>query len=343
MSARLVILSGWIGALGAGACGSSSASSSSGPPSDAAPEVATEAGGDGAIDTRADDVRGPAETGGETGGDVAASNPCIDRLDAGPHDYTCDGFVFHVEVPEACVSSACGLVVDVHGRTMSAEMEDANTAMRALGRTYGYIVVQPNANPKPPLSSWNPGADDDHVYAFVQDAIAAFRVDRKRVHLTGFSQGGMMTFRLLCKHADLFASVAPAAGTGCSFKPGDMPSREIPVLYMHGTSDALIDFNTQAVPQRDALIAGWSMGAGAVVASDAQFTRTRYTSPSGTPFEFLQHDYAAASSIIKGHCYPGSTDPGKAKGQLFPFGCVPPNAFVWGDEVMKFFVAHPAK
>ena len=274
---------------------------------------------------------------------IADSSGCIDVTAAGAHTFTCDGIKYDVEIPDACTTTACGLVVDVHGFTMSAQMEDANTAMRALGRKYGYVVVQPNANPAPPSASWTPGTDDDRVFAFVQAAIAALHVDRARVHFTGFSQGGMMTFRFLCKHADLFASMAPAAGTGCSFTAGDTPSREIPILYMHGTSDGLVSFTGYALPQRDALLAAWSMDGGEVIASDSQFKRTRYKNARGTIFEFLQHDYAAASPILKGHCYPGSTDKGGAPGQLFPFSCVGTSAFVWGEEAMKFFVAHPGK
>jgi hypothetical protein len=45
-------------------------------------------------------------------------------------------------------------------------------------------------------------------------------------------------------------------------------------------------------------------------------------------------------SFVVGHCYPGSTDPRTELGQLFPFGCVPPNDFTWGVEAMQFFVAH---
>jgi hypothetical protein len=37
----------------------------------------------------------------------------------------------------------------------------------------------------------------------------------------------------------------------------------------------------------------------------------------------------------------GSTDPGGLTGQLFSFKCEQPASFTWGDEVMKFFVAHP--
>ncbi len=275
------------------------------------------------------------------GGD--ASKPtfgCITDTSAGQHAFTCDGIKYDVSVPAMC-ASGCGLVLDVHGATMDATMEDANTNMRALGAQHGFVVVQPNANPAPPTSSWNPVTDDAKVFAFLQLAQTAWSIDPKRVHMTGFSQGGMMTFRFLCKHADVFASMAPAAGDGCTFTPGDTPSREVPVLYMHGTKDNLVNFVGGAIPQRNEVVAGWKMGAGQMIAGDASYTRTRYTSPSGTVFEFVQHDYAAKSLVLGGHCYPGSTDPGTAKGQLFPFGCVGPNAFTWGDEVMKFFVAHP--
>ena len=266
---------------------------------------------------------------------------CITDTTAGDHQFTCDGFVYDVSVPPACASGGCGLILDVHGATMSGKMEDDNTNMRALGAQHGFVVVQPNANPAPPLSSWNPSPDDDKVFALLTLALSTFAIDGKRVHMTGFSQGGMMTFRFLCKHADVFASVAPGAGTGCTFTTGDTPSKEIPVLYMHGTKDAILNFQSLAVPQRDEVISGWKTDQGTVIASDADYTRTRYLTPSGTPFEFIQHDYAASSPFLVGHCYPGSTDPGGQKGQLFPFGCVAPNAFTWGDEVMKFFLAHP--
>jgi polyhydroxybutyrate depolymerase len=173
-------------------------------------------------------------------------------------------------------------------------MEDNNTNLRKLGEDNGYVVVQPNAVPAPPASSWNASTDDPKVLAFVQFTVSTLHVDNKRIHLTGFSEGGFMTYRFLCDHADYFASVAPAAGAGCSFGSADagmwgsasVPSQEIPVLAMNGTKDALVNFNNRAVPQRDTVVAGWHMDTGTVIAGDGTFTRTRYTSPSGTVFEF---------------------------------------------------------
>jgi polyhydroxybutyrate depolymerase len=273
---------------------------------------------------------------------------CIPDTSAGQHSFSCDGFVYDVNIPAACGSCSCGLVVDVHGLSMNGQMEDDNTNLRKLGEQYGYIVVQPNANPAPPLSSWQPSTDDAKVFAFIQLAVDTLHADAKRVHMTGFSEGGYMTYRFLCDHADYFASVAPAAGAGCSFG-GDagmwgssaVPARQIPVLAVNGTKDALVSFASVATPQRDAVVGGWHMGSGTVIAGDSTFQRTRYTSPSGNVFEFIQHDYTSSQSLTKGHCFPGSKDDGGVPGQVFGFGCLPPNSFVWGDQVMKFFVEHP--
>lgn len=269
---------------------------------------------------------------------------CLDAVGAGAHTYDCDGLKYNARVPAQCLKAPCGLIFDVHGFSMSGEMEEASTKLADQGEEYGYVVFQPNANPAPPAASWMPATDDDKVFAVLEHAMEVWHIDPDRVHFTGFSQGGNMTWRMLCKHADVFASVAPAAGASC-FKGTELPSREVPVLYMHGTADALVDFPGVAVPQRDAVIAGWKMDAGKKIAGDENHERTRYTSPGGTVFEFVQHDYKVAKDpciivTLGGHCFPGSEDPGGATGQACTFACMPPNAFHWGEEVMKFFRAH---
>lgn len=321
----------WVPILAAG-CGSSESVTipDSGSPLDSG--MAIDAMDSGATDSPSD-----------TGLDGTSPSGCVDSTASGDHRFLCDGIVYDVAVPPACTNGGCGVVLDVHGFTMSGRMEDNNTNMRALGAQYGYIVVQPNANPAPPQSSWTPAIDDDKVFKTLMLVATTFKADMKKIHMTGFSQGGMMTFRFLCKHADTFASMAPGAGTGCTFIGNDKPSQEVPVLYMHGTKDVLVSFNGAAIPQRDEVVNGWQMGAGTKIAGDGTFTRTQYTSQAGTVFEFIQHDYAATSFALVGHCYPGSNDPGNQPGQLFPFKCVGPNSFTWGDEAMKFFVAHPKK
>jgi hypothetical protein len=320
------------------ACGSADgAAATPGPDAGAGPDGA--AGLEGGSDAPAE-----AATGSDAA-DAASRAPtpsgCIDTVASGHHVFTCDGLKYDVQLPSACSGGGCGAVLDVHGATMNAQAEDNNSNMRAIGEREGYVVIQPNASGSPPTAVWNPGVDYDKVWAFFELALNAFAIDPKRVHMMGFSQGGRMTFTFACAHADRLASAAPAAETGCTQTELQAMKRELPILYMHGRNDALVNFNTAAIPQRDAIIAGWGLGAPSVVGTDANYLWSRYTNPAGAIFEFIEHGYESPQALIKGHCYPGSTDPSSVPGQLFSFACTGPNAFVWGEEAMKFFKAHP--
>lgn len=274
-----------------------------------------------------------------------AAEGCITRVDAGHHVFTCDGVDIDVEVSAACAMGGCGLILDVHGATMDADSEDANTNLRALGPAHGYVVAQPTAPGRNALgTSWDPPADNPKVFGFVTLAMRAFRIDPDRVHVTGFSQGGFMSWRMLCDHADVFASVAPAAACGslfrgCAFTGSARPSREIPVLYMHGTRDNIVSGCYGA--QRDAVVSGWSMTPESTVSMDSGHTWTRYTSASGNVFEYIQHDYSAYSTILGGHCMPGSPDIGTSRFGWSGFGCVETSPVTWGEAVVAFFEAHP--
>jgi hypothetical protein len=151
-----------------------------------------------------------------------------------------------------------------------------------------------------------------------------------------------MTWRFACKHADILASVAPlAAGTGsaggssCSFTATDQPSRELPIFYVHGTTDGLVPFAT-AVAQRDAVIAAWGFSPAETVSSGSDHEWTRYTNANGTVFEFAQHNWETAfvlgSLPLRGHCVPGS-------GEFL--GCGADTATKWGESVLSFFQSHP--
>lgn len=307
----------------------------------AGPAIDAPVGGD-AIDA-IDAIDGPTGT----------QSACIPGPEAGHHVYSCGGIAFDVEVPARCAAGGCGVIVDVHGLTMSAAMEDANTELRMRGGAAGFVVIQPNANPAPPAASWST-SDDAIIYDFLVQALGVYQIDPRRVHMTGFSQGGFMTWRFLCNHADLFASVAPGAAASncgmqaCSFTGSELPSRQLPVLYMHGRQDDHYVSFSCAQPQVDAVIAAWGLQADGVIASSPTFTRTRWSNASGGAIELIAHDYTSSAQVpglsltrLDGHCFPGSTDPGSQPGQLFPFGCDQPASFTWGAEVVAFFVANP--
>jgi poly(3-hydroxybutyrate) depolymerase len=269
--------------------------------------------------------------------------------------------------------------VDVHGGMMSSQMEDKNTNLSALGVKHGYLVIQPNALQNPILLGQRlfvadaPGApaDDTRVMNILTQVIQAFHADTNRIHMTGFSEGGFMSWRWFCQHSDMLASVAPGAAAwkcanlanagltppeiGCEFAGADVPARDIPVLFMQGTKDGLVDPKCVDTWLTSNVYPTLKLDAGQKIAGDTTYTRTRFLNSAGVPFEYISHDYSSTSSFlgvaIVGHCYPGSTDlavtpPAQTvipPDQIMSFGCNDQTSFNWGEEVMKFFIAHPKR
>ena len=286
---------------------------------------------------------------------------CITDVSPGDHTFTCEGFSTDVSIPAACEKPGCGLITEIHGDTGNGALMDANTNLKALGKEKGYVVVAPTGPPWPggPGSTWSV-SDDEAVVRVIQKVAKVFRTDPKKNHVTGFSRGGFVAWRLLCKHADLFASVAPAtAGSSpggtcngvsevsCPFDASQkdgMPSVEVPTLFLIGRTDTPVPIGC-TTRIRDQAIAAWGLTTKSTVDGDAQYTHARWANAKGTVLETFEHSYETVSpgpwSSAKGHCFPGSTMNPQAPQYAVP--CKLPNAFTWGVEVMKFFEAHPKK
>src|SRR5690606_6681042 len=124
-----------------------------------------------------------------------------------------------------------------------------------------------------------------------------FRVDRKKLHVTGFSRGGFVTWRLLCDHAELFASAAPAgAGYGggfgetTCFHQGRMPERPIPIVFLMGRTDVSVGYaNLTGI--RDGAIAAYGATGPTMLAGDASYRHDRWISASGGIIETFDHGY----------------------------------------------------
>jgi len=260
---------------------------------------------------------------------------CITDPRAGRQTLECAGLSFELSVPEACLERACGLIVDVHGFGMNGFTEDLHTQLADIGGRAGFVVLQPSA----PIgdggfSSWS-GSDDARVPAIVNRLMRVFHLMDTRVHMTGYSQGGFMTWRFLCDRPEIFGSVAPlSAGSGSCFDR-DLPAEQVDILYAHGSTDGLVDFAT-ATTTVERILDRWSMTRREVVSQDAGHTWTRYANDRGTRFEFIQFEWETSFVLgprpLRGHCFPGSDQ---------FVGCGSDTSFHWGEEVTRFFLAHP--
>jgi polyhydroxybutyrate depolymerase len=148
----------------------------------------------------------------------------------------------------------------LHGGTLNAENAKRSTGFEPLVERGELVAVYPNAI----AGHWNDGRvaagdvwrgtpSDDVVFirALVAELVQSGVADPQRLYVTGPSNGGMMTFRLVCEAAELFAAAAPIIAS----LPADLavsckPARAIPTLVMNGTADPLVPYGGGGVGLR---------------------------------------------------------------------------------------------
>jgi len=78
----------------------------------------------------------------------------------------------------------------------------------------------------------------EQLYDILKEVIIKYRVDTKRIYLTGLSMGGFGTWAMAIKFPDIFAAIAPVCG-------GSQPQyarkiKHIPCWVFHGENDKVI-------------------------------------------------------------------------------------------------------
>jgi polyhydroxybutyrate depolymerase len=149
------------------------------------------------------------------------------------------------------------LVLMLHGFGGTAANAIRETGWSAKADREGFIVVYPQAtrpDEKAPANlrnngtAWNDGSGRFHSSArnvddvgFIRTVIERtqkeFSIDAKRVFVTGFSNGGSMTFRIGNTLADIVTAIAPVASA--SWADTLAPARKISLLYITGSNDPL--------------------------------------------------------------------------------------------------------
>lgn len=144
------------------------------------------------------------------------------------------------------------LLVALHGGGGRPETMPALTGLLDLADREGFLVALPAGVD----GGWNDGRPDSRqpaagedvddvgfIRAVVEDASKRTLVDAGRVFMTGISNGAMMSTRLACEASDVFAGIAPVAGTVAEgFELWCHPTRPVAVIAFLGTADPLIPF-----------------------------------------------------------------------------------------------------
>lgn len=141
------------------------------------------------------------------------------------------------------------LVLVLHGLSATGPIQDAYFGFSKWAKGQGIITAYPDGT-KNSLGArfWNATNSccdfenskvDDVAYltAVIDDAIARYGADPRRVYLVGHSNGGYMAYRMACDRADRIAGIASLAGANWKDTSRCRPSVPVPVVQIHGTKD----------------------------------------------------------------------------------------------------------
>ncbi len=151
------------------------------------------------------------------------------------------------------------LVVVLHGAFSSAKKMEVETGFSSLADQEDFVVLYPNGMGLfSLLQHWNAGfccgkaADDglDDV-GFIEECIekvaARVNLDRKRIYITGFSNGGMLAYRYASEKSDSIAAIAALGASigGRKDKKSRVemvspPKIPVPAMIVHGLNDQTV-------------------------------------------------------------------------------------------------------
>ncbi len=144
------------------------------------------------------------------------------------------------------------LVLFLHGRgesygPLSLVAKWGPPLMASEGQDLPYILVSPQC---PADDSWAKPTQQKRLIELLDHITSSYRVDAKRVYLTGLSMGGYGSWRLAADQPDRFAAVVPVCGGGSPDDAGVLKS--IPIWVFHGDQDNAVPFQ-KSVEMVDAI------------------------------------------------------------------------------------------
>lgn len=157
------------------------------------------------------------------------------------------------------------LVLNLHGYGSNRHQQALVSEMNDVADTAAFIVVYPDGTfdltgKRYWNANYNNVLDDiGFLNTLVDSLVVNYAINSNRVYNTGYSNGAIMSHTLACESTNKFAAVASVAGTmAIGQQSSCSPSRAIPVLHMHGTSDVIVQYEGNSLLIAvDSLISHW--------------------------------------------------------------------------------------
>jgi len=145
------------------------------------------------------------------------------------------------------------LVIGLHGVGSTGKVIRETLALDLVTTSNPVIAVFPDGSgtERDTIQSWNadkccapsidePGyiRDVDFVSIIISNMERNYLIDLSRVWAVGFSNGGMMAYRLACEIPDQITGIA--VGSGAFTVGACTPSRAVNVFHLHGEQDSKV-------------------------------------------------------------------------------------------------------
>lgn len=134
------------------------------------------------------------------------------------------------------------VVFFIHGANGSGNEFESTTQGNKVADKEKFIAVYPSASSSGAAGVWadmRSTGDFPFLLAVLDTLDKRYSIDRNRVYMTGFSQGGFISFVAGCKYSDIFAAIAPVSGhaaSGCTIK------RPVSVFLTFGAQEDKVAF-----------------------------------------------------------------------------------------------------
>jgi len=139
-------------------------------------------------------------------------------------------------------------VIVLHGATITAAQTARTSGFAEAAAARGFATVFPQGVNR----QWNDGREDGHISSIddvgflrqlVHDLVGRGIADREHIYIAGISNGGMMTFRMLCEASELFAGAATIiANMPAGIGERCQVHKPLPIVMFNGTADPLVPY-----------------------------------------------------------------------------------------------------
>lgn len=148
------------------------------------------------------------------------------------------------------------LIFNLPGHGETALQQERYSLYSVLADQANFLVVYPQGTigPDGKLGWASYGKNDPSIndVLFFSDLLTRLQqdlcVDAQRIYVMGISNGGGMSNVLACQMAGRITAFAPVAAAIYAIPGGCHPSRPVPYLEFHGTSDPLVHYDGSTIP-----------------------------------------------------------------------------------------------